>query len=67
MGTHDEVPEQAKRAAGWLVWLLVLAVIVVAAIGLLLLGPFGLAVGIPMAIIAWIVIGTAASGPAAGA
>ena len=63
---HD-VAEQTKRAAGWLVWLLVVVVIIAAIIGLLLLGPFGLAVGIPVAILLILIFGSSASGPATGA
>jgi hypothetical protein len=69
MGTTEEGHdvEPVKRAAAWLVWILVVAVAIVALLGLLLLGPFGLAVGIPVAILAFVVIGAVSSGPAAGA
>ena len=63
---HDAA-EQTKRIAGWLLWLLVAVVVVAAIVGLLLLGPFGLAVGIPVAILLILIFGSSASGPAAGA
>lgn len=62
---HDVEP--VKRAAAWLVWILVVAVVIVALLGLVLLGPFGLVVGIPVAILAFFIFGAVSSGPAAGA
>jgi len=59
--------EQTKRVAGWLLWLLVVIVIVAAVIGLLLLGPFGLAIAVPVAILMFLVYGSTSSGPATGA
>jgi hypothetical protein len=53
--------------AGWLLWLLVVIVIVAAVIGLLLLGPFGLAIAVPVAILMFLVYGSTSSGPATGA
>ena len=67
-GTGDtEIKEQTKQAAGWLLWLLVALVVVAALVGLLLLGPFGLAVAIPLAILAFIIFGSSSSGAAGGA
>jgi hypothetical protein len=66
MGESDSV-ETAKRAAGWLLWILVVLVVVSALVGLLLLGPFGLAVAIPVGIVALIVFGSSSSGAATGA
>jgi hypothetical protein len=63
----SDVNEQAKRVAGWLLWLLVAVIVVVALVGLLLLGPFGLAVAIPVAILAFIIFGSSSSGAAGGA
>jgi hypothetical protein len=46
---------------------LVLLVIVAGVIGLLLLGPFGIAVAIPLIILAFLIFGSSSSGPATGA
>jgi hypothetical protein len=62
-----DVTETTKRAAGWLLWVLVLLVIVAGVIGLLLLGPFGIAVAIPLIILAFLIFGSSSSGPATGA
>jgi hypothetical protein len=58
---------QTTRAGGWLLWLLVVVIVVAAVIGMLLLGPFGLAVAIPLAVLLFVIFGTSSSGPAAGA
>jgi hypothetical protein len=62
-----DVTEQTKRAAGWVLWVLVLLVIVAGLVGMLLLGPFGIAVAIPLIILAFLIFGSASSGPATGA
>ena len=64
--SETDAAETAKRTAGWLVWILVILVVVSGLVGLLLLGPFGLAVAIPVGIIAVILFG-ASSGAATGA
>ncbi len=64
---ETDVKNQTRRAAGWLLGVLVALVIVAAVIGLLLLGPFGLAIAIPVGILAFIVFGSSSSGAATGA
>jgi hypothetical protein len=62
-----DLKEQTKRVAGWLAWLLVALIVVAALVGLLLLGPFGLAVAIPLGILAFIIFGSSSSGSIGGA
>ena len=64
---ETDIKEQTKRVAGWLLWVLVILVAIAALLGLLLLGPFGLAVAIPVGILALILLGSSSSSPAGGA
>lgn len=59
--------EEAKRAGGWLLVILLGIAIVIAIIGLFLLGPLGLLIGIPVAIVLALLFGASSGGPAAGA
>jgi hypothetical protein len=52
---------------GWIMAVILVIAIVVALIGAVLLGPFGLAVGVPVVVVLFLVFGTASGGPAAGA
>jgi hypothetical protein len=59
--------EQAKRAGGWLLVILLGIAVVIAILGLFLLGPLGLLIGIPVAIVLALLFGASSGGPAAGA
>lgn len=59
--------EEAKRAGGWLLVILLGAAVVIAIIGLFLLGPLGLLIGIPVGIVLVLLFGASSGGPAAGA
>jgi hypothetical protein len=68
MSTGDpDTAEQTKRALGWTVWVIVALAIVSAVAGLLLLGPFGIAVAIPVAIALFVLFGASSGGPTTGA
>jgi len=59
--------EEAKRVAGWLIVVLLGIAVLAAVLGLFLLGPLGLIIGIPVAIVLVLIFGAGSSGPAAGA
>ncbi len=52
---------------GWILAIILAIAVVIALIGAVLLGPFGLAVGIPVVIVLFFVFSAASGGPAAGA
>ena len=65
---HDTSPgEEVKRVGGWLIVILFAIAVVIAILGLFLLGPLGLLIGIPVAIVLVLAFGATGSGPAAGA
>ncbi|MGZ4482210.1 MAG: hypothetical protein ACXVY5_08375 [Gaiellales bacterium] len=61
--------EETARAAGrFAVWAVIVGAGLAALVGVFLLGPIGLAVGVPVALALWLLIGAAAGGgPAGGA
>jgi hypothetical protein len=52
---------------GWLLAILLVIAVVAALIGAVLLGPFGLAIGIPVVVVLFLIFSSASGGPAAGA
>lgn len=65
---RGEPVKEAARAGGRLLLWVVLAVAAVAVVlGVIFLGPLGLAILVPALIAIWLAAGAAAGGPAAGA
>src|SRR5207253_562870 len=59
---------QAVRTAGrGLPWIVIAVAVVVVVGGVLLLGPFGLAIALPALLVIWFAAGSTSGGPAAGA
>jgi hypothetical protein len=59
---------QAARTAGrGLLWLAIVAAVVTVLAGVLLLGPFGLAIAVPALLVIWFAAASTGGGPAAGA
>jgi hypothetical protein len=64
----ESTAESATRATGrGLVWLAIAISIAAAALGVFLVGPFGLAIVIPALLVIWLAASWTAGGPAAGA
>jgi len=65
---YDDAGVGRRGGAGrWVLAVILGVAIVIALVGAVLLGPFGLAIGIPVVIVLFLIFGTASGGPAAGA
>jgi hypothetical protein len=63
----DEPVKKAARATGRLLLWVVIAISAIAVIlGIIFLGPLGLAILVPAVIVIWLAAGASAAGPAAG-
>jgi hypothetical protein len=64
----DEPAADAAKAVGrGLLWAVIAVAVVVVALGIFLIGPFGLIIVLPALLAIWFAIGFTAGGPAAGA
>jgi hypothetical protein len=63
----ETVKEAAKTGGRLLLWVVLAISAVAVVLGLILLGPLGLAILVPALLAVWLAAGAAAGGPAAGA
>jgi hypothetical protein len=63
----EPVKEAAKAGGRLLLWVVLAVAAVAVVLGVVFLGPFGLAILVPALIAIWLAAGAAAGGPAAGA
>lgn len=64
----DDAGVRRRGGVGsWIMAIILVIAVVIALIGAVLLGPFGLAIGIPVVVVLFLMFGTASGGPAAGA
>jgi hypothetical protein len=55
---------RASRVGAWIV---ILAMIVLAVVGIAMLGPFGVLIAVPALLLLWLLLAGSTGGPAAGA
>jgi hypothetical protein len=57
----------ARMAGRGLLWVAIAVALLAMVVGVLLLGPFGLAIAVPALLIIWLAAASSSGGPAAGA
>lgn len=65
--TESGVGQAARTAGRGLLWVVIAVAVLAVIIGVVLLGPFGLAIAVPALLIIWFAAAASTGGPAAGA
>jgi hypothetical protein len=65
--TESGASHAARTAGRGLLWVVIAVAILAVVVGVVLLGPFGLAIAVPALLIIWFAAASSTGGPAAGA